>query len=77
MEVYGMYVGEGVMNSYRPHIYRDYEKQPYGSLEANANPIKGYYDIVQGRYSVTLSCYLYPFVFESGDFLHEQSLYLL
>lgn len=49
MEVYGLYVGEGVMNSYRPNIFRDYEKQPYGSLEANANPIKGYYDTVQEK----------------------------
>lgn len=48
-----MYVGD-YASSYRNNAFRDYEKQPYGTLEGNCQQPqqqrKSYYTMVQGKY---------------------------
>lgn len=48
-----MYVGD-YASSYRNNMFRDYEKQPYGTLEGNCQQSqqqrKSYYTLVQGKF---------------------------
>lgn len=48
-----MYVGD-YASSYRNNMFRDYEKQPYGTLEGNCQQSqqqrKSYYAMVQGNF---------------------------